>query len=516
LRPAGVPHGIHTFVPSRRWTTVSPDLNRPIIALGWSIMTSGSAALASIVKANDIRGRVPDQLDATVASALGAAFATLVALPQTATLLVGRDMRAHSTMLCAAFVEGAISRGAHVIDLGLASTDEVYFASGHLDLPAAIFTPSHNPADYGGIKLTGRSAAPMGLESGLAEVSALAGKLLDDDPTALAQSPRADPHGTVETRDVLHDYATYLRSLVDLSGIRVLTVVADAGNGMAGMTAPAVFAGTPITVVPLFFELDGTFPNHDANPLVPANLVDLQRAVLEHGADAGLAFDGDADRCFLVDANGAVVTPSAITALIATRELARHPGAGIIHNLITSRAVPEIVTEHGGTPIRTRVGHSFIKAVMARTGAVFGGEHSGHYYFRDFWGADSGMLAALHVLAALGEDGVTDLATLARSFSRYQASGELNSTVTDPPAALVRIRALVPDLATLTGVDVDEIVVDDLDGLTLTAPAWWLNVRPSNTEPVVRLNVEATDAPMMAALRDRALAAITSNEETAP
>ena len=479
-------------------------------------MTSASAPLASIVKAYDIRGLVPDQLDATVAHAFGAAFATLVALPQTGTLVVGRDMRAHSTMLCAAFVDGAVSRGAHVIDLGLASTDEVYFASGHLDLPGAIFTPSHNPADYGGIKLTGRSAAPMGLESGLAEVAALAGGLLDENPIALAGSPLADPPGSVEGRDVLDDYAAYLRSLVDLSAIRPLTVVADAGNGMAGMTAPAVFAGTPITVVPLFFELDGTFPNHDANPLVPANLVDLQRAVVEHGADAGLAFDGDADRCFLVDANGAVVPPSAITALIATRELARHPGAGIIHNLITSRAVPEIVAEYGGTPIRTRVGHSFIKAVMAQTGAVFGGEHSGHYYFREFWGADSGMLAALHVLAALGEDGVSDLATLAGSFSRYAASGELNSTVADPPAALERVRALVADLATLTGVRADEIVVDDLDGLSLTAPPWWVNVRPSNTEPVVRLNVEAADAPMMAALRDRALAAITSNEETTP
>jgi phosphomannomutase len=478
-------------------------------------VTPGSAALASIVKANDVRGRVPDQLDANVAHAFGAAFATLVAAPQTGALVVGRDMREHSTMLCAAFVQGAISRGARVIDLGLASTDEVYFASGQLDLPGAIFTPSHNPADYGGIKLMGRSAAPMGLESGLAEVAALAGGLLDADPSALAESPVADPPGTVGQRDVLADYAAHLRSLVDLSGSRPLTVVADAGNGMAGLTARAVFAGTSITLVPLYFELDGTFPHHDANPLVPENLLDLQRAVVEHGADAGLAFDGDADRCFLVDANGVVVPPSAITALIATRELARHPGAGIIHNLITSRAVPEIVTEHGGTPIRTRVGHSFIKAVMAQTGAVFGGEHSGHYYFRDFWGADSGMLAALHVLAALGETD-TNLATLASSFRRYEASGELNRTVGDPPAALARVRALLPALAGLTGVRPDEIVVDDLDGLSLTAPPWWLNVRPSNTEPVVRLNVEAADAPMMAALRDRALAAITSTEETTP
>jgi phosphomannomutase len=478
-------------------------------------VTSGSATLASIVKANDIRGRVPDQLDATVAHAFGAAFATLVPDPQTGTLVVARDMREHSTMLCAAFVEGAISRGVRVIDLGLASTDEAYFASGQLGLPGAIFTPSHNPADYGGIKLMGPSAAPMGLESGLADVAALAGGLLDGDPSALARSPQSDRPGTVENRDVLEDYAAYLRSLVDLSGIRPLTVVADAGNGMAGLTARAVFAGTAITVIPLFFELDGTFPHHDANPLVPENLLDLQRAVVEHGADAGLAFDGDADRCFLVDAAGAVVPPSAITALIATRELARHPGAGIIHNLITSRAVPEIVLEHGGTPIRTRVGHSFIKAVMARSGAVFGGEHSGHYYFREFWGADSGMLAALHVLAALGETD-TDLASLAGSFTRYVASGELNRTVADPPAALTRIRALVTDLATLTGVGADEIVVDDLDGLSLTAPRWWVNVRPSNTEPVVRLNAEAADAQMMAALRDRALAAITSNEETAP
>ena len=311
-------------------------------------MTSGSATLASIVKANDIRGRVPDQLDDTVAHAFGAAFATLVALPLTGRLVVGRDMREHSATLCAAFVAGARSRGADVVDLGLASTDEVYFASGRLDLPGAIFTPSHNPADYGGIKLTGRAAAPMGLESGLAEVAALAGGLLDADPQALATSPLSDAAGSVENADMLGAYADYLRSLVDLSTIRPLRIVADAGNGMAGLTAAAVFAGTPVELIPLYFDLDGTFPNHDANPLVPENLVDLQRAVLDHRADAGLAFDGDADRCFLVDGAGNVVAPSAVTALIATRELVRHPGAPIIHNLITSRAVPEIVAEHGG------------------------------------------------------------------------------------------------------------------------------------------------------------------------
>ncbi len=312
---------------------------------------------------------------------------------------------------------------------------------------------------------------------------------------------------------MLGAYADYLRSLVDLSTIRPLRIVADAGNGMAGLTAAAVFAGTPVELIPLYFDLDGTFPNHDANPLVPENLVDLQRAVLEHRADAGLAFDGDADRCFLVDGAGNVVAPSAVTALIATRELVRHPGAPIIHNLITSRAVPEIVTEHGGRPVRTRVGHSFIKAEMASTGAVFGGEHSGHYYFSEFWGADSGMLAALHVLAALGETD-TDLATLAARYSRYSASGELNNVVADPPAALERVRALAPELAASTGVGVEQVIADDLDGLSLTAPPWWVNVRPSNTEPVVRLNVEAVDEPTMAALRDRVLLAIRQTDLT--
>ena len=465
--------------------------------------------LAQIVKANDVRGRVHDQLDDEVAFAFGAAFP---AVTQARRVLVGRDMRAHSATLCAAFARGAASRGADVVDLGLCATDELYFATGRLDLPGAVFTPSHNPADYGGMKFSRAGALPMGAETGLPELAALAGRLLAGEIEA---APAAARPGAVESMDLLADYAGYLRCLVDLDGIRPLTVVIDAGNGMAGLTAPAVFAGTAVTVVPLYFELDGTFPNHDANPLVPENLRDLQAAVVGHAADAGLAFDGDADRCFVVDADGDAVSPSAINALIATRELARRPGASVIHNLITSRVVPEVVREHGGTPVRTRVGHSFIKAEMARTGAVFGGEHSAHYYFQDFWGADSGMLAALHVLATLGRSD-RPLAELAARYDRYTGSGEINSTVDDQAAALARVAGLGAELTALAGQPGRPVAVDRLDGLTLEPadpdrPHWWVNVRPSNTEPLVRLNVEAADATTMQLLRDRALAAIRTH-----
>jgi len=468
-----------------------------------------SGVLDLIVRANDIRGRVPDELDDDVAHALGAAFGTLTrpmgADGQPPGIVVGRDMRAHSATLCAAFVAGATSRGVDVTDIGLCATDELYFASGLLDLPGAVFTPSHNPADYGGVKLTGRRAAPMGLESGLAEVTALTGELLDDTDAGRRDAPPAAHPGVVRERDLLPEYAAHLRSLAPLNHIRPLRVVVDAGNGMAGLTAPAVFGGTPVEVEPLYFELDGTFPNHEANPLVPANLIDLSAAVVSAGADAGLAFDGDADRCFVLDENGATVPPSAIAALVAVRELARHPGAAVIHNLITSRAVPEVVVEHGGRPVRTRVGHSFIKAAMAQTGAVFGGEHSAHFYFRDFWGADSGMLAALHVLAALGEqDGA--LSDLTSGYTRYVGSGELNTTVADTAAALARIRSSSAELVALTGAA--DVTVDTLDGVTLVTPRWWLNVRPSNTEPVVRLNVEAPDEATMTLLRDHALAVV--------
>jgi phosphomannomutase len=348
-------------------------------------------------------------------------------------------------------------------------------------------TASHNPSKYNGIKLCRAGARPVGADSGLAELQEMA---------AGGVPAPAGPPGTITTRDLLPGYAAYLKTLVDVSGIRPLTVAVDAGNGMAGYTVPEVLAGLPVRVVPLYFELDGTFPNHEANPIDPANLRDLQRAVIESGADLGLAFDGDADRCFVVDERAVAVSPSVLTALIAVRELAREPGAKVIHNLITSHAVPEIITEHGGTPVRTRVGHSFIKARMAETGAVFGGEHSGHFYFRDFWFADSGMLAALHVIAALGcQD--RPLSELLASYGRYHATGEINSEVRDQDLAT---RAVRQAFASRPG-----ITIDNLDGLTVQGSGWWFNLRPSNTEPLLRLNAEAADEATLAAVRDEVL-----------
>jgi phosphomannomutase len=446
--------------------------------------------LSQIVKAYDIRGVVPDQLDTGVAEAVGAAFARVTAAAQVA---VGRDMRPSSPELAAAFAAGANGQGANVVDIGLASTDQLYFASGSLDVPAAMFTASHNPARYNGIKLCWAGARPVGQDTGLADIRRLAEE---------GVAPGDGTQGSVEQRDLLHPYADYLKSLVDLSKIRRLTVVVDAGNGMAGHTVPVVLDGLPLDVVPLFFELDGNFPNHEANPIDPANLVDLQRAVRAEGADIGLAFDGDADRCWVVDERGESVPPSTITALVAVRELAKEPGATIIHNLITSRAVPEIVREHGGVPLRTRVGHSFIKAEMAKTGAIFGGEHSAHYYFRDFWGADTGMLAALHVLAALGEQ-AGPVSELLADVTRYSPSGEINSTVSDQAERLGAVRAMYegkPDVS-----------IDELDGLTVSAQDWWFNLRPSNTEPLLRLNVEAADSATMQSVRDAVLAIVRAD-----
>ena len=447
------------------------------------------ADLSSIVKAYDVRGVVPDQLDERVAEAIGAAFAKVVGAAGGA-VVVGRDMRPSSPSLVAAFAAGVTSQGADVVDIGLASTDQLYFASGSMDLPGAMFTASHNPAQYNGIKMCRAGAVPVGDDTGLREIRALA-----ESGVAAVDGP----HGDVRAEDVLSAYADHLRTLVDLRGNRPLRVVVDAGNGMGGHTVPTVLDGLPLDVVPMYFELDGTFPNHEANPLDPANLVDLQARVRAEGADIGLAFDGDADRCFVIDERGEPVSPSAVTGLVAVRELAKHPGATVIHNLITSRAVPEIVREHGGVPVRTRVGHSYIKAEMARSGAVFGGEHSAHYYFADFWRADTGMLAAMHVLSALGEQ-PEPLSVIAAAFERYVASGEINSEVADQSASAGAVRARY---APLPGVE-----VDDLDGMTVQAPAWWFNVRPSNTEPLLRLNVEAADPATMAAVRDDVLAVI--------
>jgi phosphomannomutase len=442
------------------------------------------AQYAKIFKAYDVRGLVPDEFDETAAESVGAAFAQLTGAPAVLTV---HDMRTSSAPLAEAFGRGAASQGTEVISAGLGSTDMLYYASGSLGLPGAMITASHNPAKYNGIKLCRAGARPVGADTGLAELREMAARGVPGQP---------GPAGAITQRDLLSGYAAYLKTLVDLSGIRPLKVAVDAGNGMAGYTVPKVFDGLPVETVPLYFELDGTFPNHEANPIDPANLADLQRAVRASGADVGLAFDGDADRCFVVDERGEIVSPSVLTALIAVRELAREPGATIIHNLITSRAVPEIVAEHGGKPVRTRVGHSFIKAEMASTGAIFGGEHSGHFYFRDFWFADSGMLAALHVLAALGSQ-AGPLSPLLSSYARYVASGELNNEVTNQAAATARVREAFegrPGLA-----------VDELDGLTVSGDGWWFNLRPSNTEPLLRLNVEARDETALAATRDEVL-----------
>ncbi len=452
--------------------------------------------LQSIVKAYDVRGIVPDQLDEQVARALGAAFVDILQAPH---ILTAHDMRDSGPSLARAFAEGATSRGADVSEAGLASTDMLYFAAGQLDLPGAMFTASHNPAQYNGIKLCRAGAVPVGQDTGLTDIRRRAQRYLDEGLPVFGAPP-----GRIDEVEILDGYARHLRGLVDLSGGRALTIVVDAGNGMAGFTVPAVLgddrlAALPLTIVPLYFELDGTFPNHEANPLEPANLVDLQRKVVEVGADLGLAFDGDADRCFVVDADGRAVSPSAVTGLVATRELARVPGATVIYNLITSHAVPEIVLEHGGVPVRTRVGHSFIKAEMARTDAIFGGEHSAHYYFRDFWRADTGMLAAMHVLAALGEQDGT-LAELTAEFERYVASGEINSTVGDQQARVAAVQAAFAERTSS---------VDELDGLTVhLAEGSWFNVRASNTEPLLRLNVEAATVAEMEMVRDEALAVI--------
>ncbi|RLU94829.1 phosphomannomutase/phosphoglucomutase [Streptomyces griseocarneus] len=449
------------------------------------------ADLSQIVKAYDVRGVVPDQWDEPLAELFGAAFAQVAGARE---IVTGHDMRPSSPGLSRAFARGAAALGVDVVEIGLCSTDELYFASGALGLPGAMFTASHNPAQYNGIKMCRAGAAPIGQDTGLTDIRALAEGWLETGAPESAATP-----GTISRRDVLGDYAAHLRKLVDLTGIRPLKVVVDAGNGMGGHTVPTVLEGLPVELDAMYFELDGTFPNHEANPLDPKNLVDLQERVRAVGADIGLAFDGDADRCFVVDENGDPVSPSAITALVAARELAKHPGGTVIHNLITSWSVPEVVKENGGKAVRTRVGHSFIKGEMARTGAIFGGEHSAHYYFRDFWNADTGMLAAMHVLAALGgQDG--PLSSLVAQYDRYAASGEINSTVADQAGRAAAVRAAY---AGAEGAELDE-----LDGLTVTTPDWWFNLRASNTEPLLRLNVEARDAATVARIRDEVLAIV--------
>jgi phosphomannomutase len=430
------------------------------------------AALDAIFKAYDIRGTYPDQLDADLAARVGAAFATFTGATR---LLVARDMRPSGVELAAAFARGATAAGADVVDLGLTSTDELYYASGALDAPGAMFTASHNPARYNGIKLCLAGARPVGAETGLVEIkAAVAGP---------APVPAATP-GALTSQDVLQDYAEKVRSFIDVSALRPLKVVADTANGMGGLVVPAVFAPLPVHLEILFGELDGTFPNHPADPIQPSNLVSLQQRIIDTGADVGLAFDGDADRCFLVDDEGQPVSGSTTTAMVAAAMLEKYPGSTILHNLICSKAVPEIIIERGGIPIVTRVGHSYIKAVMAETGAVFGGEHSGHYYFRDNYRADSGSIAALVVLELLSKSD-RPLSTIRKDFERYADSGEINTEVGDPHAVIAAV-------ADAYGPQHHPGVTQSwMDGLTVDLGDWWFNLRPSNTEPLLRLNLEA-------------------------
>src|SRR5579884_954587 len=428
------------------------------------------SALAPIFKAYDVRGTVPDQLDAKKARAVGAAFARFSKAER---ILVARDMRESGEALAAAFESGAAAEGAEVVDLGLASTDLLYFASGRLDAPGAMFTASHNPARYNGIKLCLAGARPVGQDTGLADIRQLAEELLGQ-----PEPPPAEP----ERMDLIDEYAAHVRSFVDASALRPLRVVADTANGMGGLVVPRVFAGLPFELEVLFPELDGSFPNHPADPIQPENLKWLRERVTSSGAAVGLAFDGDADRVFLVDETGEPLSGSLTTAMVAAAMLEKHPGAKIIYNLICSKAAPEIISEKGGIPVRTRVGHSFIKAVMADTGAVFGGEHSGHYYFRDNYRADSGLIAAVIVLEMLS---VADqpLSRLRRPFERYSDSGEINTEVPDAASVLERVARHYEPRG----------VLDWTDGLTVDLGDWWFNLRPSNTEPLLRLNLEAPD-----------------------
>ena len=445
--------------------------------------------LEKIIKAYDIRGLIKNEITPDFSFSLGVAFAKFLEIErEPATIVVGEDMRASSAPLAAAFSDGATSQGMDVIRIGLASTDMLYFASGKLNLPGIMFTASHNPAKYNGMKLCKSGARPIGQESGLLKI-----RQFIEDGVPISNRPV----GSVRNQDLLSEYVEYLLARFPKKTFkkRKLKVVIDAGNGMAGFTAPAVMKHLNIDLVPMYFELDGNFPNHEANPIESDNLKDLQKKVKKEKADIGLAFDGDADRCFLIDEKGDLVNPSALTALIAARELKSKPGSTIIYNLISSKAVAEVITENGGVGLRSRVGHSYIKSLMAESGAIFGGEHSGHFYFADFWRADSGMLAALYALAEL-MDSNKPLSNLLKPYNRYFSSGEINSKVKDVAKSIKAVEEKYQG----------KYQLDHLDGLTVTADSWWFNLRPSNTEPLLRLNVEANTEKEMAKITDTVLA----------
>ncbi|MFM1986122.1 MAG: hypothetical protein RIS18_339 [Actinomycetota bacterium] len=457
--------------------------------------------LQNLIKAYDVRGVVPTDLDENICYLIGQAFVIALKLRKEeggcGQVVIAHDMRPSGPALVKSFAQGVRDQGVDVLHMGLASTDGLYFATGFLNIAGAMFTASHNPAEYNGIKLAKPGAAPVGQDSGLREITKLVLNPIEKYTGKM---------GEERFQDLNKEYVKYLHSLVDLNSARKLKVVIDAGNGMGGFSVPKVFENSNFEIVPLYFELDGTFPNHEANPIEPANLVDLQKRVILEKADIGIAFDGDADRAFFVDEQGNSISPSAITALIAKRELKREPGSTIIHNLITSKSVAEVVKENGGTARKTRVGHSFIKQVMKDTNAIFGGEHSGHFYFRDFWFADSGMLAALHVLAALGETkSQTTFSSLIKEFDRYIASGEINTKVKDVKETSNKVKDHFASQ--------NDVQIDDLDGLTFSGANWWVNVRPSNTEPLLRLNAEAKDHATMEKVRDEVLAIIRKDAQ---
>jgi phosphomannomutase len=447
--------------------------------------------LEKIIKAYDIRGLVKDEITPDFSFSLGTAFAKFLEYErEPATIVVGEDMRPSSPLLADAFSDGVISQGMDVIRIGLASTDMLYFASGKLNLPGIMFTASHNPAKYNGMKLCKSGARPIGQETGLVKI-----RQLIEQGVPISNRPI----GSMRNQDLLKEYVDYLLSLFPDKAFekRKLKVVIDAGNGMAGFTAPAVMERLNIDLIPMYFELDGNFPNHEANPIEAKNLKDLQKRVKKEKADIGLAFDGDADRCFLINEKGELVNPSALTSLIAVNQLKTKPGSTIIYNLISSKAVSEVISENGGIGVRSRVGHSYIKSLMAESGAIFGGEHSGHFYFSNFWRADSGMLAALYALTELMATKNT-LSELLKPFNRYVASGEINSKVKNVEKSIELIRKKY----------CDKYLVDELDGLTITADSWWFNLRPSNTEPLLRLNVEADTEKEMVKIRDTVLSLI--------
>ena len=457
--------------------------------------------LQNLIKAYDVRGIVPTDLDENICYLIGQAFVIALKLRKAdggcGQVVIAHDMRPSGPDLVKSFAKGVTDQGVDVLHMGLASTDGLYFATGFLNIAGAMFTASHNPAEYNGIKLAKAGAAPVGQDSGLKEITQL---------VLNGIAKYSGPVGTESSKDLNSEYVKYLHTLVDLKSARKLKVVIDAGNGMGGFSVPKVFENSNFEIVPMYFELDGTFPNHEANPIEPANLVDLQKRVLTEKADLGIAFDGDADRAFFIDEKGQSISPSAITALIAKRELKREPGSTIIHNLITSRSVAEVVKENGGTARKTRVGHSFIKQVMKDTNAIFGGEHSGHFYFRDFWFADSGMLAALHVLAALGETkNGTTFSSLIKEFDRYVASGEINTRVKDVSVTSKKVKEHFAGSK--------DVQIEELDGLTFSGDTWWVNVRPSNTEPLLRLNAEAKERATMEKVRDDVLAIIRKDAQ---